>query len=666
MSTSLVSRPPAADAAPPAQRTRLSRLLRPAARPGWERPALLGLLAATGLLYLWGLSASGYANSFYAAAAQAGGASWKAWFFGALDPASSITVDKPPASLWVMGLSVRVFGLSSWSVLVPQALEGVAAVGLLYATVRRVSGSVAGLLAGAGLALTPAAVLMFRFDNPDALLTLLLVAAAYAVTRALEQARTKWLALAGTAIGFAFLAKMLQGFLTLPSLALVYLLFAPTGLWRRIWQLLVAGVAVLVSAGWWVAIAQLWPASSRPYIAGSGDNSLLGLALGYNGLGRIFGGQGNGGNGGGGAGGPGGGAAGSSFGGATGLSRLFSSEMGNEVSWLLPAALVALLAGLWLTLETRRTDRGRAAFVLWGGWLLVTGLLFSYMKGTIHPYYTVALAPSIAALVALAAVELWRRRSSPLHRVWLALLVVAAGSWSWVLLARNAWHPELRYAVAGLTVVAAAGLLVPPARLGRAGAALALAGVLAGLGGTAAYALPTAASAHTGSIPSVGPVSAQSDGMGRGDFAFGGAPGGGTTSGSTSSGSAPSTGGAMQGPDGGSANSALTAALKSTTTTWAAATTGATSAADLQLASGRAVMDIGGWSGSDDSPTLAQFQADVKAGKIAYFVVGGMSGRGGMGGSQGSSSAITSWVEAHYKATTIGGTTVYDLRTATS
>src|SRR3954464_13254958 len=195
--------------------------------PSWARAALLVLLAATAVLCLWDLGASGWANSFYAAAAQAGSESWKAFFFGASDAASSITVDKTPASLWVMGLSVRFFGLSSWSLLVPQALMGVASVALLYGTVRRTTRSAgAGLLAGAVLALTPVAVLMFRFDNPDALLVLLLVASAYATLRAVEgKQAVRWLALGGALVGLAFMAKMLQAFLVLPALALTYLLF---------------------------------------------------------------------------------------------------------------------------------------------------------------------------------------------------------------------------------------------------------------------------------------------------------------------------------------------------------------------------------------------------------------------------------------------------------
>jgi 4-amino-4-deoxy-L-arabinose transferase-like glycosyltransferase len=192
------------------------------------RVALTALLAATAVLYIWGLSRSGWANAFYSAAAQAGG-ELKAWFFGSSDAANAITVDKTPAALWVTGLSVRIFGLSSWSVLVPQALMGVASVGLLYAAVKRVAGPGAGLIAGAALALTPVAVLIFRFNNPDALLVLVLVGAAYATQRAVEKGGTRWLLLAGVLVGVGFLAKMLQAFLVLPALTAVRLLAAPVG-----------------------------------------------------------------------------------------------------------------------------------------------------------------------------------------------------------------------------------------------------------------------------------------------------------------------------------------------------------------------------------------------------------------------------------------------------
>jgi 4-amino-4-deoxy-L-arabinose transferase-like glycosyltransferase len=418
-----------------------ARLVRgPESDPDWARPGLLALLAATAVLYLWGLGASGWANDFYAAAVQAGTKSWKALLFGSLDAGNAITVDKPPAALWVMGVSGRIFGFNSWSLLAPQALMGVASVGLLYGAVRRLGGAGAGLLAGAALASTPVAALMFRFDNPDALLVLLLVAAAYAVVRAIESGRTAWLVAAGAALGFGFLTKLLQAFLIAPALALVFLLAAPGRPRRRLAQLLAAGVALVVSGGWFVALVSLWPASSRPYIGGSTDNSLLQLALGYNGLGRVLGGEGNGG----GPGGPGGGN--TAFGGSTGITRLFGPSMGAEIAWLLPAALLGLIAGLWLTRRAPRTDRTRAALLLWGGWLLVTGVVFSYMQGTVHPYYTVALAPAVAALAALGVRELWSRRSHPAARATLAAMAAGTGAWNFALLDRTAeWQPWLRW-----------------------------------------------------------------------------------------------------------------------------------------------------------------------------------------------------------------------------
>ena len=246
-------------------------------------------MAGTALLYLWGLGASGWANGYYSAAVQAGTQSWKAMFFGSLDSANSITVDKSPLFLWPMVISARIFGVNSWSILVPQALMGVGSVGVLYLTVRRWFGAPAGLLAGAVLALTPVAALMFRFNNPDAMLVLLMTLGAYATVRAIESGKTKWLIAMGAFVGFAFLAKMLQALLVLPGFGLAYLVAGPPRTLKRIWQLGLAGVSTIVAAGWWVAIVELWPAGSRPYIGGSQTNSVLELIFGYNGFGRLSG-----------------------------------------------------------------------------------------------------------------------------------------------------------------------------------------------------------------------------------------------------------------------------------------------------------------------------------------------------------------------------------------
>ncbi|MFI5956864.1 ArnT family glycosyltransferase [Cryptosporangium sp. NPDC051539] len=662
---------------------RMRRFVRgPADQPGWHRPSLFVLLLGTAALYLWNLSASGYANEFYAAAVQAATRSWKALLFGSLDSANYITVDKPPAALWVMGLSGRIFGFGSWSMLAPQALMGVAAVGLLYAAVKRWFGHVAGLFAGAALALTPVAVLMFRFNNPDALLTLLLVAGAYFVTRAVASGRTGWLLLAGSALGFGFLTKMLQAFLVLPAFALVYLIAGEPRLRRRIGQLLLAGLALVVSAGWWIALVELWPASSRPYVGGSEGNSALELALGYNGVSRLTGGEGNGGGGG--------------FSGTAGLFRLFNENIGGQVSWLLPAALIGLVAGLVLTARRPRTDRTRAGLVLWGGWMVVTGLVLSFMEGTVHEYYTVALAPSVVAVLAISGMLLWRERSRFAARAVLASMVAATGAWSYVLLDRTPeWYAPLRYVVVIGAAAAVVGLLAG-GRWKKLAAVALIAGVLTGLAGSGAYAVETAATAHGGSTPTAGPAatatmggSGPGGGPGSGSGGTGGGDRGGTppigrggtgssSSGSTSAGSM--SGGSMSGgstsagstasgsmasgstagsPGGTAAGAELTALLEKSDATWAAAVGTSQSAASLELSTGKAVMSIGGWSGSDESTTLARFQALVKAGKIGYFVAGGQGG--GQNGGNSVLSRITTWVEANYTATTVGSTTVYDL-----
>jgi 4-amino-4-deoxy-L-arabinose transferase-like glycosyltransferase len=670
--------------AAPAGPSRLSRLLHgPASDPAWVRPSLLLLLVTTAALYLWDLGASGWANTFYSAAVQAGTKSWEAFFFGSSDASNFITVDKPPASLWVMELSARIFGVNAWSVLVPQALEGVAAVGVLYATVRRWFSPAAALLAGAVLALTPVATLMFRFNNPDALLVLLLVGAAYAMTRALERASTRWLVLAGALVGLGFITKMMQAFLVVPVFALVYLLAAPTPLRRRLGQLLLAGLALVVSSGWWVAVVELVPAASRPYIGGSQDNSVLSLILGYNGFGRLTGNE---------TGSVGGGGTGTGTGmwGATGWSRLFNADMGGQIAWLMPAALISFAGLLWLTRRARRTDRLRATALLWGGWLIVTGLTISFAQGIIHPYYTVALAPAVAALVGIGAATMWRSRHLWSSRVALAVGLAATSVWAYVLLDRSPdWNPWLRYAILVVGLGVGLVMLAGHALSRRMALTAAAVGVVVSLAAPTAYSMETAATPHSGAIPSAGPSVSSS---GAGGFGGGRGPGGGagrggrggpTGQGGTPPAGTPTPGGqGAQGtaPAGGNAGGvgsllngstpspALVTALQTdaSTYTWVAAAVGANSAAGYQLASGEPVMAIGGFNGTDPAPSLAQFQRYVADGKLHYFISGGgLGGAGGQSSGSSSSSAITAWVEANYTATTIGSTTVYDL-TATS
>jgi 4-amino-4-deoxy-L-arabinose transferase-like glycosyltransferase len=631
----------------------------------WRGLSLVGLLALTAVLYLWGLGRNGYANDFYSAAVQAGTKSWKAFLFGSFDASNYITVDKPPASLWVMELSGRIFGFSSWSMLVPQALEGVAAVWLLYATVRRWFSHRAALLSGLILAVTPVAAVMFRFNNPDALLVLLTVAAAYALVRALEHASTRWLALAGAALGFAFLTKMSQAFLVLPAFAAVYLIAAPTGLRRRLWQLLLAGGALVLSAGWWVAVVALTPAADRPYVGGSSNNSILDLIWGYNGLGRIDGGS---------QGGPGGG-----FSGATGPTRLFNSLMGGQISWLLPAALLVIVAGLWASRRAPRTDHARAALLLFGGWLVVSGLVYSYASGIIHTYYTNTLAPPIAALVGTGAVLLWEARSRLAARLTLAAMLGLTVWWSFELLDRTpSWHPWLRWAVLAGGATVALMIAAGGARLPRTlGAAVVAAGVLAALGGPFSYTLDTVASAQAGALASAGPSTGNRGGFGGPRGGAGLAPGGfGQNGPPTGFGGRampslqgpPGVGGrglARGGPGGDvTASKALATLLEQEAGKyeWVVATGSSQSAAPLQLATGKPVMALGGFTGSDPAMTLARFEQLVAAGKIHYFLG---DGGGGPGGGRGSSE-IASWVASHFRTVTAGGTTLYDLTQRTA
>lgn len=655
----------------PASNSRLRSLLT-GNQPRWVRPSATLLLGFSAVLYLWNLEATGYANSFYAAAVQAGTKDWTALLFGSLDAGNAITVDKPPAALWIPGLAGRIFGFSPLSLLVPQALMGVAAVGLLYLTVKRVSGPAAGLFAGAALALTPVAALMFRFNNPDALLTLCLVLAAYLTTRAIEKAGWKWLAAAGAVVGLAFLTKMLQGFLILPGLALAYLWAAPATLGRRILHLLAAAGGIVLVAGSYIALFQLTPASERPYMAGSEGNSFLELTFGYNGLGRITGSGGGapgGGPGGGLGGAPGGGLGGNvGFGGTAGITRMFGTSFGGEVSWLLPSALILLAAGLWFTRREARTSRTRAALMLWGGWLVVTAGILSFMGGTVHPYYAVALAPAIAALTGIGSVELWRGRGHWPARIVLAATVLAGSVWSAVLLGRDAsWLPWIRIAVVVLGVLAAAALLARldshyavPARFRRAAAAgVVVVSLLAGGLGSAAWTFATAAQPHSGSIPTSGPTASAMGGPG-------GQAGRSGTIGAAGTGGAD---GGLGGPAGGAAssNSELTALLKSSTAKWSGIVSGASQAASLELATGTNVIALGGWNGGDPYPTLAQFQEMVANGEIGYFISGGGMGGGGMGGGpmgggpRGGNSEVATWVAANFEAQTVGNSTVYKL-----
>lgn len=803
--TTTTMNPVTAPPAPPAPPNSDERPERPE-RPGGDsrqkrdrgslaqRLSLLGLLIGTGFLYLWNLGVNGWANAFYSAAIQAGSVSWKAFLFGSSDAGNSITVDKPPASLWLPELSVRIFGLNSWSILVPEALMGVASVWILYLAVSRVSGRWVGLIAGAALALTPVAMLMFRFNNPEALLILLSVAAVYGVVRAVQasidlassgtaakrgRGAMAWMIFVGVMIGLGFLTKQLQAFVLIPPLALAYLV-AARGPWlRRLGHLLASAAAVVVSAGWWVAIVELWPASSRPYIGGSQNNSFLELTFGYNGLGRLNGEED--------------GSVGNHWG-TPSLLRLVSGNYLTQISWLVPAALILIAATVVLIVRTKawRSDGGRlrmGAFIALAGWFLVEGLTISLMQGITHEYYTAILAAPIAGAAAIGAGWLWEKRTSWVASVTLAVAVATAAITAVVILSNAGWgvawavicsvlavlgavgialrplwacaderaaafqavvaaegsaHPT----IAGAMNAAPSGALTPPveawggtnagslatpsthkkwrtAKVARTVGGVAIAASLLGsLGTQAAFAASTTTVAKTGSIiyagPSdrmggmgggpggmgggrgqggtgTGPGTGQGGTGGTGNGGFQGGPpsmqggtsngtgtsnGAGTSNGSTngsSNGSTTTQGGGFGGSSDGrggaggaggllgtSAPSAeMTALLEADASSyrWAAATVGAQNAASYQLATEASVMPIGGFNGTDLSPTLDQFKEWVAAKDIHYYISSGSMG-GGMGGNSSTDSTsaqIKSWVEANFTAQTVGSTTVYDL-----
>ena len=638
--------------------------------PAWERPAFLGLLGATAVLYLWNLAASGWANAYYSAAVLAGTKSWAAFFFGSLDASNFITVDKAPGSLWVMEIAARLFGFNAWTVLAPQALEGVATVAIVFLAVRRWFGPAAGLLAGGVVALTPVAGLIFRFNNPDALLVLLLTAAVYATLRAIEDGRTRWLILAGALVGFGFLAKELQAFVILPVLGAVYLFAGPPALGRRIRQSLLALLTMVVACGWWVAAVELFPSASRPYIGGSQNNDLLSLIFGYNGFGRLTGNE---------SGSVGGfGALGSRWG-LTGWDRLFNAQFGGQISWLIPAAIIFLGVGLLLTWRRPRTDIVRAAFLSWGGVLLLTGAVFSFAQGIIHPYYTVALAPAIGALVGMGAVFLWARRSEQIARLALAGSLALTAVWSFILLGRSpAFFPDLRLGVLVLGLLGATMIVTLSLTSRWTRVSIAALAIAAALAGPAAYAADTVSTPHGGAIPSAGPVVA----AGGAGAAFGGGPGVGGIGGGGAGGfrrglgspglngpglgvGGRSAGGGFLGASRPSADLVTLLTANASRYTWVAATIDANNAAGYQLATGDPVMAIGGFNGTDPTPTLAQFQQYVRDGKIHYFIAGGGGPGSGSASSSASSNAaqIAAWVQQNFAATSVGGVTVYDLTT---
>ena len=591
----------------------------------WTLPALLVL---TGALYLFGALHNGMANSYYAAAVQAASQDWTVWLFGSLDAANYVSVDKPPLATMVMGLSARLFGFSSFSMLLPSVLAGVGSVWLVYAAVKRQFGFMSAAIAGAVLALTPVAALMFGFNNPDAILTLMLTASGYAFLRSLEGKRPLlWLGLAGLFTGLAFNTKMLQGLMVLPAMVLVYLVFAKPPIVTRFLHVMFAGVITTMSTLWWSVLVWLTPAGSRPWVGSTNDNNIWSLIFGYNGLGRLLGGRGMGG-------GPGGGhgPGGTGFGGQTGIFRIFNNDFGPNIAWLLVLALAGGGLLLWILRKTPRTNRGRAAVIFWMLWLLIHVVIFSMTSGVIHPYYVVVMAPAVAALAGISLPFLWGAYVRRKPYAWLLpVLVGVTAATTVIILGYAGTMTWLMWIVGLLGLAGMIGLFVnlyAPRRWLQNSAIVATlaACTLAPM----VYTLATVNVAHTGSIPTAGPIST-----------------------------------AMRGSNNetSQADSQLAQYLLEHQhgATWLVAVASANESAAIQLTSGQPVMAVGGFNGSDTPLTLEQFKQLVKDGKVRYYAISS-HGRGG-GGPGGGNNEITTWVKQTGTVVNYGGSdvTLYEL-----
>jgi 4-amino-4-deoxy-L-arabinose transferase-like glycosyltransferase len=652
-----------------------------AAPSRWRRalaqvpPELGVLLLLAAVLNLWGLGLNGNANEYYSATVHSMTQSWHSFIFGSFDSAGLQTVDKPPLALWVQAASARVFGFSSWSFLVPQALMGIAATALTYDFTRRRFGRVAGTIAGLTLALTPTAVAVFRHNNPDALLMLCSTVAVWALVKALEDSRTRWLVVSGVAVGLGFETKMATALLVAPAIVAAWLWFRPDGLRRALGQLTAFGASAVAVGLAWPVLVWLTPAADRPWISGTSDNSIWSLILGYNGLGRVFGQSG--GPGGGMGGGPGGGMGGgnSMFGGEAGPLRLLNEALGSQGGWLLGLALGGGLIVLLAT-RLRRTDARSAWLIAVGGSFLTTAVAFSFASGIFHPYYVSALAPFTAALAG-AGLGTALKGGRGLRVLGGAALVAGAAT-EWIVLNDATQLQWLRPVLVAGTLAAGAALVLAGNQRVRLVAVAA--GVALLLAAPAVWSAQTLGHATSGTFPTGGPASAAGmggPGGGMGRMGAGGPPTGamgGTPpampkgftpptgampsgftppTGATTGGFTPPTGattgegGGMGGGMGGTAVSTAALSYVKANGGGTIAVSGQQSAASSILASNADVAGIGGFSGSESEVSVSWFADRVAGGKIRWVMTG--SGGGMRDGRTGATTVMTA-VTANCKA----------------
>jgi len=623
----------------------------------WYRLALGGVLGLAAALNLWALDSIGYANGYYAAAVRSMLQSWHNFFFVSFDPGGFVTIDKPPLGFWIETASAKLFGFSGVSILLPEAFAGVLSVAVLYRLVARPWGRAAGLLAALFLAITPVSVVTSRNNTIDSLLVLTVLLAAGAVLTAAETGRLRWLLACAVLVGLGFNIKMLEAYLVLPAFGLLYLWSAPGRLPQRIGHLALAIVALLVVSLSWAVAVDLTPAPLRPYVGSSGTNSELNLALGYNGLSRLSGGAGT----------PGGGGGGNSNGlfngGPAGLFRLLGTTLGGQVSWLLVLAVLGLVVTATVV-PWRRPDGRSRSLALWGMWLLTAGAFFSVAE-FFHPYYTVMLAPAVAAPAAIGVTVLWRAYRSGGWRGWLLPLVltVTAGVQAYILRDYPDWSRWLTPLVGGAVLAAVAALVVARLRMRRAirstrvvRAALVAAGVAmaALLTSPTAWAAYSATHGVSAGIPTAGPSARTTSGIGGGGASggpgdandgppssapgeFGGAgfPGGPGGSGGGFPGGPGALGGPGRAPGGfgdvsGQSDTALIRYLEAHqgTSKYLVATASSMNAESIIIATGKPVMALGGFNGNDQILTTWQLAALVKAGTVRYFLIesGGFGG----------------------------------------
>ena len=566
----------------------------PADQPAWARPALLAIAVVAAFAYAWGMAGASV-EPFYGAAARSMSESWHDFIFGAFDPAGTVTVDKLPGALWLQALSLRVFGFHIWALVLPQVVEGVLTILVLYRAVRRLAGPAAGLTAAAVLAATPVTVLLSRGNVSDSLLILLLVLAADAASAALLTGSLRQLLLSGVWVGLAFQTKMIQAWLVLPALAAAYLLAAPAARLRtRCAHVALAGlVAAVVSLSWMTAVS-LVPAQDRPYVDGSANDSVYTQVFDYNGLGRLTGNWAT--------------IAGppspllvaavesgqllnaETFGIKPSWHRLLAGPFGADSGWLLPAAVAGALGVFISRRRQGRRDPLRAAVVLWGGWWLVLAVFFS--AGTyLNAYYVAALVPAVAALCGTGLAACGPRPWPDKVRLIVAATVLGCAGYGAYLMSGTASGPVVLTVVALIVAVSAVAQLLLRAS-GRGGYLTALA-----FAGAAVLLLPAAAS-----------VSSVIGGLGPFDTPF--------ESSKTAHNNQLL---AAAGPALTTAVQRLELQVPPADALFGTDTSGL--AQNYILYSGREVLPIGGYLGNVPAPTLAALQADISRGYVRVFVL---------------------------------------------